>query len=76
MEVKDNTKMSAAHIKRLATYKAAPVNSDSKKPVRVPHKDKARTGVLPSHKQHVKNITRHYGAQLYCVLCKKAGIPE
>ena len=76
MEVKDNIKRVAAHIKRLAASKAAPINSDSDNYTRVPRKKKVRTGILPSHKQHGKNTPNNHGAQRYCVLCKNAGMPE
>ena len=48
MEVKDNIKRVAAHIKRLAASKAAPINSDIDDVIRFPLKKKARTGVLSS----------------------------
>ena len=50
MEVKDNRKRELAHIKRLSTSKTAPDNYDSNESVRVPRKERARTGVVPSRK--------------------------
>ena len=52
MDVEDNRKRCAAQIKRLAAYKAVPVNSYSDEYVRFPHKKTVRIGVLPSRKQH------------------------
>ena len=51
-EANNNSKRAAAHTKRLATYKAALVNSDRNNSIRVPCKNKVMTGVLISHKQH------------------------
>ena len=65
MEVKGNRKISAVQIKTLAASKAAPVNSDTDAPVRVPHKKKESTGVLPARKNQVKNTSKHHGAQCY-----------
>ena len=48
MDVEDNRKRCAAQIKRLAAYKAVPVNSYSDEYVRFPHKKTVRIGVLPS----------------------------
>ena len=41
-EVKGNKKRAAAYIKRLSTYKAAPINYDINNSVKVPLKNKAR----------------------------------
>ena len=54
MEVKDNRKRAAAHIKRLSISKAASIHSDRNDSIRVPHKNNTRTGVLQIHKQKVK----------------------
>ena len=45
IEVKDNSKRVSTQIKKIATSRAA-YNSDSNEYIRVPHKKKARTGVL------------------------------
>ena len=63
MEVKDNKKRAADQIKRLATSKAAPINSKRDGYTRVPRKKKARAGVLPIRKQHGKRTSKHHGAQ-------------
>ena len=52
MKIKENNKRSAAHINRLATSKASPINSDSGDYIGVLRKKKASTGVLPSFKQY------------------------
>ena len=64
-EVEDNMKIYAAHIKRLATSKPAPVNSYSDNYTRVPRNNKARTGVLTDHKHKGKNKPKYHGAQRY-----------
>ena len=76
MEVKDNSKRAVAQIKRLVTSKSVPVNYGSDDPIRFPRNKKVRTDVIPSRKQHGGNIPKHHDAQCYCVMCKKAVIPE
>ena len=76
MEVKDNSKIDAAHTKRLATSKEAPVNSYRENSTKVTCKKKSRTGVLLTRKQMVKKTPKHHGYQHYYILCKKAGMPE
>ena len=63
-------------INRLATSKAASVNSDSGESVRLSRKKREMTDVITSHKQQGGKTQKHHGAQLYCVLCKNSGIPE
>ena len=63
-------------MKRLSTSKAAPVNSDSNKSARVPCKKRVSTGILTNSKQQEKNTPKHPGPQCYCMLYKKAGMPE
>ena len=75
MEVQDNGKRAAAHIKRLAPSKAAPIYPDRDDSVKGRCKKEARTGVLPSQKQHEKNTPKHHGSQRYCITCKKSVIP-
>ena len=41
-----------------------------------PHNNKARTGVLPECKQQGNNTPKNKCYQHYCVLFKKAGMPE
>ena len=52
MEVKNNKKRAVAQINRLATSKVAPVNYDTYDSIMLPIKKKARTGALPSCKNH------------------------
>ena len=76
MEVKDNSKIYASNINRPETSKAALINSDSNNSMMFPRNKKARTGVLPSYKQHGTNNLEHHGVQSYCVLRNKLGISE
>ena len=62
------------HIKRLATSKVAPVNSDSDKSVKVTRKKKASTGVLPACNNKVKNTPKYHVAYRHCVMYKKSGM--
>ena len=76
MEIEDNSKKSASQIKRLATSKVVTINYDIYDFIRVPRKNKAWDGVLPSCKQHGNKNPKHHGTQRYCMMCKKAGINE
>ena len=76
MGVNDNRKRDASQIKRLVIPNEAPVNYDSDESVRVPYKNRARTGVITSRRQQGKKTLKHHGAQRYCVFCKKAGMPD
>ena len=76
IEVKDNSKKAVTQINWLATSRAVPVNSDSDEYVRVLCKKKVRTGVQPNHKKHGEKNPKHYEVQQYCVIFKKAEIPE
>ena len=73
IKVKDNSKRAPTKIKKLATSKAASL-SDSDALVRIPRKKKARNGV--HFKQQGKKTPKQHSAHRYCVLCKKAGMPE
>ena len=64
------------HIKRLATSIASPISSDCDESVRVPRKKRVRKGVLPNRKQQRVTMPNNHGAQRYCVISNKAGIPE
>ena len=68
--------MDASHIKRLAPSKSAPINSVRDNSVKVPRNNKARTGVLPSCKQHGKNASNHRVYQRYFIIFKNTGMPE
>ena len=62
-------------IKRLASSKEAPVNYDSDESIRVPRKNKLRTGVLPNCKHHGKrrlsimelSATAHFTIRQECL---------
>ena len=74
--VKDNRKRAAAQIKKLEISEASPLKSGNDESIRVTHKKRARTGVLPNRKQQEGKTPNHHRAQQYCVLYKKAGITE
>ena len=76
MEIKGNSKRAADKINNIAAFKETQDNSESDASARVPHKKKARTGVLPIRNQQNKNAPKHIYAQCYYVLFKKAGMPD
>ena len=53
IEVKDERKISAVHIKKIDSARAASL-SDSDESVRIPRKEKANTGALRSNKDQKK----------------------
>ena len=61
-------------MKNIASARADSL-SDIDESARIPRKKKARAGVLHSNKPHKKSHKNH-GIQRYCVLCKKAGMPD
>ena len=63
MEVKDNRGKSSDQIKRLATSKAAPVNSERDAYFKVLRKKKSRTGILMDRKNKGKNTRKHNDSQ-------------
>ena len=75
IQVKDEMKREVVHIKKIASVSAVYL-SDSDKSARIPRRKKAKVCVLRSTKSPVRAHDRHHGAHPYCVLCKKAGIPE
>ena len=75
IEVKYERKREAGHIKKIASDREASL-SDSDKSVRVPRRNKSKTGVPNSHKPPRRAHDRHHGEHSYCVLFKKSGIPE
>ena len=75
-EAKDNRKRALDQTKRLATSNAALTNDGSDTSAKVPHKKKARTGVIPPHNQQVRKNPKHKGFQHYCVLYKNYGMPD
>ena len=76
MEVKDNRKRDVDQIKKRADSKSAPVNSDRYAYLRVTHKKKTSTGVLPAHKKQVNNTLNNHGDHSYCVIFKKLVITD
>ena len=74
IEVKDERKRAAAHIKKIASSREASL-SDIDKSARNQRKKKARTGVLCSNK-YQKRANKHHGIKSYCVIYNKLGIPE
>ena len=50
--------------------------SDSDESVRILRKKRPNTGVLRSKKFPKRAHSRHHGIHCYCVLFKKAGMPE
>ena len=46
------------------------------KSVKIPRRNKAKTGVLRSNKYLKRAHNRHHGVQRYFVLCNKVGMPE
>ena len=75
IEVKDETEIAAVHINNIASDREASL-SDSNKSVRIPRRNKAKTGVVNSHKLPRRAYDSHHGAQHYCVLFMTAGMPE
>ena len=75
IEVIGERKRAEDHIKKIASARAASL-SDSNESVRIPRRKKANTGVLNSHNSPSRAYDRYHGAQRYCILCKKAGMPE
>ena len=74
IEVEDERKRSAAQIKNIASARVASI-SDNEESTRIQRKNKARPGVL-RFKTPQKNVHKHHGIQRYCVIFKKAGIPD
>ena len=62
-------------IKRIATSKAAP-HYDSNESIRVSRKKRDSTGVITKDTQQGKKTPNYHGAQWYCVIFKKAEMPE
>ena len=75
IEVKDERKISAVHIKKIAYARAASLPNRDKS-VKIPRKKKVNTGFSISNKPPRRAHDSHHGAQRYCVLFKKAVIPE
>ena len=76
MEAKDDRNRSTDRIKRLAATKVAPENSDIDLSAKFTCKKNSGTIVLPARNQHSNKTPKHNGSFHYCVLCKKAGMPE
>ena len=63
------------NIKNIASARSAS-QSDSDKSAMISRRKKAKTGGLRSNNSPRKAHDRHHGVHCYCVLCKKAGMPE
>ena len=75
IEVKYEMKRAAVQIKNIASARAASLY-DSEESVRIPRRNKAKTGVLCSNKYPKRAHARYHGVNRYCVLCKKEGTNE
>ena len=75
IEVKDNKKMEATQIKRLAASKAT-YHYNRNESIRVPCKKRLSTGVIPNCKKQEENTPKYHRIQRYCVLFNQAGMPE
>ena len=75
IEIKDEWKISAVHIKNIASARAAS-QSDRDESVSILRRKEANSGVLSSNNSPRRAHDRHHGVQRYCVLCNKAGMPE
>ena len=73
IEVKDNRKVAATQINNIS-YTISASHSDSDKSIRVPRKEKSRTGLL--HNNPNINSPKRHGTQSHCMLCKNSVIPE
>ena len=75
IEVKDQSKRAANQINNIASDRAVYI-SDRDEYTRIPRNNKANTGILRSKKGPQKKANKRHGTQHYCVLCKKALMPE
>ena len=75
IKVKYERKRPAGHIKKIVSARVASL-IDSNKSAGVPRRNRAKAGVLNSHKYPRRAHGRNHGAHHYCELCKKAGIPD
>ena len=77
LEAKYTMKTATYKTKRLSSHKVVAIYYDSGAIPKVLHKRKYRTVVLTDHKKNIKSKTpKNEVTQSYCVLYKKAGIPE
>ena len=67
--------MVATQIEKISSARAASLY-DSDKSINIPRKKKARTGILRSNKGPQKKAHKNHSTQIYCILCKKAGMTE
>ena len=75
IKVKYKRKRASTHTKKIASDRSASL-SNSNESVRILRKKKARTDILRSNKGPKKRAHKNHITQRYCVLCKKAGMPE
>ena len=75
IDIKYERKIAAVHIEKIASSReASQYNSNNS--VGIPRRKKSKTGVLSSNKSPIRAHDRHHVIRRYCVLCKKAVIPE
>ena len=75
LAAKDNRTRAEAQIKILPTHMFV-MDYDSGMSLRFPCKNNYRTGILASHKPKNNNTPKHKGTLFYCMMFKKAEIPE
>ena len=75
IEVKYERKISAVQINRIASVRESSIY-DSNESVRIPRKNKSKTGVLRYNTSSKRVRSRHHGIQRYFVLCKNSGMPD
>ena len=75
IEVKDERKRTGVHIKKISSSSTASL-SNINESVRIPRRKKSKTGVLIPNNSPRRTHDRHHSTQRYCVLFKKAEIPE
>ena len=75
IQVKDERKREATQIKKITSARVASI-FDIDKSTSIPRKKKASTGILRSNKIPHKKAHKYHGTQRYCMIFKKAGMPE
>ena len=70
IEIKDNSKKEATQIKKIDSAKAA-YHFDRKGSVRIPRKNKSRTGFLHNNKGSNNKAPKYHGNQCHCVLARR-----
>ena len=75
IKAKDEMKNSETQIKKIASARADYL-SESDESTRITRKKKSRTGILSSNKGPHKKVYNRHGTQRYCMIWKKAGMPD